>query len=189
MSSEVNQEGNTATSGGVIAGRDATVIHLASAQHSNSCFQDLLQKYRAERAANKTFNETIARLGYYKSYAPDEPRRDLKEKLTAGEREELIKTALRTKQQFWMKLMEFDLYESAQEIHAYLLAEVLTRFNHFVYPQIKAKKSTYEITILIDHHIIQPITTLLGSNDLKHYSDDVYGMIYFLTGNCFINWD
>ena len=68
---------------------------------------------------------------------PDEEIGGLEEKLRAGNYENLLDFAQKTKELFTKKLASYQFSETAQEIHAYLLAEVYTRFNFHVFPQMK----------------------------------------------------
>lgn len=173
-----------------MAGRDATIFNFPSPKVDAKHLNKLLEKYKHEKANNKTFCETVARLAYYKDYAENEVRRTLEQKLKAGNRDGAVKHALRMKDFFARRLLEHELYESAQSADAYLLGEVCTRFNNIVHPVILKGQSEAIVAALIESQVIEPILQLLSEDDaLSHRREEVYGMIYFLTGNCHINWD
>ncbi len=94
------------------------------------------------------------------------------------------------KELFAKKLLEHQLYESAQAADAYLLGEVCTRFNSHIYPLIIKKAADELVAQMIESQVIEPVMHLLSEDDcLAHCREEVYGMVYFLTGNCHINWD
>jgi hypothetical protein len=86
------------------------------------------------------------------------------------------------------KLAEFQFSRSAQEMQCLLLAEVYTRFHHCVWPALCEGRHQDEIQTLIQKHIIDPVSQMLGENVLNIYTDELTGMLYFLTGNCHIRW-
>ncbi|SRR5579862_5862426 len=148
----------------------------------------LTKKYREEKEKNATFRQTVEKLEHYQTPASGEPILTLEEKLQKGGREDLINFALRTKEMFTKKLAKHSLFESAQEINAFLLAEVFSRYHEFVYPHVCKSASIEAVNALVRTHIIDPLLGILGENVLGHYSDDINGMLYFLTGNCHIKW-
>ena len=105
-----------------------------------------------------------------------------------------ISKATRRKEQYWKKLEKNKFFESAQWINSYLFAKITTDFENFVErPLIKKGASLDEILDALFEKVVQPILDLLndeGEHDsiLNYTADDVYGMIYFLTGKCHINW-
>jgi len=190
MDKNVEQSSNILGPQSVMAARDANIYNLPAPRVDAKQLNKLLEKYRHEKATNQQFRETIARLAYYKNYADNEVRRTLEEKLVAGKRASEVKHALRMKEFFARQLLEHELYESAQDADAYLLGEICTRFNNAVYPSITRSEPEALIAALIETQVIAPILQLLSDDDvLAHRREEVFGMIYFLTGNCHINWD
>lgn len=148
----------------------------------------LIEKYKKEFENNIQFNEQIDKLQHYSTPLPDEKIIGLEAKLNAGQRLNYLPFAIQTKEIFVKKLAKYQFYEAAQEIHAFLLAEIYTRYNLHVYPQITSGTQESEINSLIQRKIIDPILGLFSENILHIYSDDINGMLYFLTGNCHIKW-
>jgi hypothetical protein len=146
----------------------------------------LTQRYLQEKSSNTEFRETIDRLEHYQAVTG--PIVPLEDKLKQGGREDLIGFALKTKEMFAKKLAKHSLYESAQQIHAFLLAEVYTRYHEHVYQRVCNGEPPEEINVLIRSYIIDPLLMMLGDNVLSHYADEINGMLYFLTGNCHIRW-
>lgn len=158
-------------------------------QRSINGFAKLVEKYNNETDEGRQIRELIERLQYFSEYVPNEIRRTLEEKMTAGHRQESIRFATQMKERFAKKIAKHQFSESAQEIHAYLLAEVLTRFNQHIACHIADGAPKALINDLLQKHVIDPLLDIVAESPLQHYSDDVFGMVYFLTGNCHIKWD
>jgi hypothetical protein len=188
---DTTQDGNYV--GGDLAGGNISkhVYHFnfPSASASGSDYiAKLILKFRAEQERSAVFRETIERLQHYTTPVVEMPLKTLEEKLSDGKRTDLLPLALVTKEMFTKKLLKHSFSESAQEMHAFLLAEVYTRFNDYVYVQIKDNAPKSVINHCIRESIVSPLLAILGENVLKHYADDINGMLYFLTGNCHIKW-
>lgn len=159
-----------------------------NAQTAAAFITRLTNRYREEREKNIEFREVVDRLQYYSNQASNEPALTLEEKLRNGQREDLINFALRTKELFRKQLAKHSLSESAQEINAFLLAEVLSRYHNQVYPHVCLGAPVQAVNSLIQTQIIEPLQEILGENILGHYADEINGMLYFLTGTCHIKW-
>ena len=57
-----------------------------------------------------------------------------------------------------------------------------------IIPLIKEGLSKTLINKAIQETIIDPIHHLLEVNILNLCSDEIHGMLYFLTGNCHLKW-
>jgi hypothetical protein len=174
------------------AGRDIHKTTVINYGHGPGCRSEIVlltEKFRAERANDVTFNETIAKLEHFHAEIHDEPIVGVEDKLAAaGYSPQMVEFAKKTKELFAKKLVEFQLFESAQRIQALLLAEVYSRFHNFIAPMIASDADLTEINEVVQHEIIEPIQTMLGENVLGLYADEINGMLYFLTGNCHIRW-
>jgi hypothetical protein len=179
--------------GGDNAARDVNKISIVTSASldgnpAKAFIARLTEQYRKEKENNVRFRETVERLQHYQTQADGGLVLTLEEKLQQGGREDLIRFALATKEMFTKKLVKYSLYESAQEIQAFLLAEVYSRFHEFVYQDVCDKKPADVVNARIRVQIIEPLLGMLGENILKHYAEDINGMLYFLTGNCHIKW-
>lgn len=190
MSAEVTQSKNQLSDNAVMAARDAIFYNFQPVKIESKKLKTILEQFRREKENNQQFCQIVERLAYFKNYADHEVRRTLEEKLKAGNRAGQIKHALRMKERFAQKLIEHELYESAQEADACLLGEVCTRFNNSIYPLILKNESEAAIAHAIETLVVSPVMEILGDDELlSHYREEVFGMIFFLTGNCHINWD
>jgi hypothetical protein len=190
--STVAQTGNTIggdNAGGNISKPTYNISAGPGATNSTSAIiERLTHRYRHEKENNVVFRETVERLEHYQTQVVDGLPLTLEEKLKNGGRKDLIGFAKRTKEMFAKKLARHSLYESAQEVHACLLAEVYCRFHEFVYPHVSGAANIVAVNALIRLHIVDPLLAALGENAFNFYSDDIYGMLYFLTGTCHIKW-
>lgn len=105
-----------------------------------------------------------------------------------------ILRASRRKESFHMKLTKSQYFESANWINTQLFAKIITDFeNHVERPLIDKGADKDEILDAVLAKIVTPILELInneGADDLvmNYTPEDIYGMIYFLTGKCHINW-
>jgi len=174
------------------AGRDVnkstTIVNYSFDASQPTPIGLLIEKFRKEQAEDKQFRDIIAKLEHFSKVA-DGKLSSLSEKLESGGCKSHVEFAEKAKELFAKKLVEFQYSESAQRIHAYLLAEVWSRFHRFVRPLIAEGADIHALNCCVEVHIIQPVQSMLGENDLELYSDEINGMLYFLTGNCHIRWD
>lgn len=166
---------------------ESTVVYGSHSTRMDAYFR----KLREEIESNTT-QEIIDDLLEYKTKL--DGRKGLEEKLTdGGFSQQDINWALRKKQQYAKKATRFECYPSAQEINLLLFGEIKAKFDRYVFPRIK-KGETVEIVMqLIDEVIVSPIMRMLNENgahdeDLHYTSDHIYGMVYYLTGMCHLNW-
>ena len=149
----------------------------------------LIERFKKERENDEVFSGIISKLQHYSSSTDGVGELEgVKTKLGKAGYENLLEFALVTKEMFVKKLTEFQFSRSAQEMQCLLLAEVYTRFHHCVWPALCEGRSQEEVQVLVQKHIINPVSEMLGENVLDIYTDELTGMLYFLTGNCHIRW-
>lgn len=110
-----------------------------------------------------------------------------------GFTERAIEKARRLKQYFAKKSTKFQYYESAQRIDSYLFAKVCGSFDAYVMPIIEQETPLIDIKQCVYERVILPIMSELNDNGaedscLCYNEEDIFGMLYYLTGNCHINW-
>lgn len=104
-----------------------------------------------------------------------------------------IDSARRKKQYYAKKATKYQYYESAQRIDSYLFAIVCNRFESYIAPMIAESRPLKEINRAVYEQVILPVMQELNENGacdecLCYTEDDIFGMLYYLTGNCHINW-
>jgi hypothetical protein len=106
---------------------------------------------------------------------------------------EIIK-AIRRKEKYAKKLEKNLFFESAQWIDSQLFAKIMIDFETYIEkPLINKGANKDDILIAVVEKVIKPVLSLInieGENDdvLNYSLEDVFGMVYYLTGKCHINW-
>lgn len=118
---------------------------------------------------------------------------DLETKLKDGGFPQLaIDKARRLKQDYVKKSTRFQYYESAQLIDSYLFAKLCHSFDTYILPYIESLPLC-DIRQMVYEKVVLPIIDEINANgscdrQLCYNEDDIYGMLYYLTGKCHINW-
>lgn len=182
--STTNQSHNLAA--GDIAGGDINkTIILAS---HPSALRQLAEKFKLESESDKKLSDFIECLKHFIAVAPESPARQLEEKLDAGNRKDLIPSALLLKERFAKKLARHQFSEQAQDIFAHILSKIHAFFVYKVQPLQAEGASRSTVDNLIYQELLIPTYDEVGACKLIDISD-LQGMIYFLGGNCHIKWD
>lgn len=104
-----------------------------------------------------------------------------------------IKEASRKMLLYAKKAEMLDCYPSAQQIFSDLFAFIKNEFYDSVFPLIEDGKPLREVMTAIRTNIVKNLMNLLNNNgaydEYMHLTEDhIYGMLYYLTGMCHINW-
>lgn len=103
-------------------------------------------------------------------------------------------TAMERKEKYAKRLEKNMYFESAQWIDSQIFAKLKINFETYVEnPLIKKGANKEEIIRAVVEKVITPVEDLLNTegeedNFLRYTIEDIYGMIYYLTGKCHINW-
>lgn len=186
------QQTNNKVEGGDLAGRDIikptyNIGRVTSG--GTSQLEILYNKLEAEKKDSIDFCEMVEELLHFKKYAENTEVIGLEKKLENGNRLKYLIFAEQSKEKFTKKLLRNEHSETAQHIYAFLLAKVYTRFETNISPRLNEGHPEEYINQLVDEFILKPVEDLLGNNLLHIYEDEIYGMIYFLMGNCHIKWN
>jgi hypothetical protein len=174
-----------------LAGRDITYDQSVQfnqfSRQSETPLQMLFKKLELEKTTNPQLTEFIEELNYYYNKV-DGDVIGLEQKLKDGKQENLVDYALRVKEAYHKKLYKHQFSEVSQQINLYLLALVESYFTNHIYPKICNGHSSEQISSLIQEQVINPLLNQLNGDTLGFTAKDINGMIYFLTGNCHIQW-
>lgn len=174
--------------GGHQAGRDVNAPTLILNSHPVKTFMTALrERFEYERAHNSEFHDVVESLKYYCDPIDAKPT-TLETKLELGHRSSEIPEALRAKELTVKLMARHSLSEAAQLVIAWCLGDVRARFKAKVSPMINEGASHDVINAAIFECVAQPVFEVLGENFLSLTPQDLGGMIYFLTANCFLNW-
>ena len=150
----------------------------------------LLDEHEEEKQKDADYQRFSDELNNFFKQKTEKKQRDLKQKLLDGNRENLIDTALDAKERVTKKIYKFSFSKSAQEIYTYLLTNIRVAFKHTIESRIKSGKfEPFEIDDLVKEKIIEPFFQTVQGSRLYIDLDELYGLLYLLTGNCHIEWD
>jgi hypothetical protein len=154
-------------------------------------FSKRFEKLNKEVASDTRYEGTMESLKYYLTKLDGI---DMPTKLVdGGFNENEIIEATRQKEKYAKQLELNKFYQSAQWIDSQLFAKIKMDFRAFVEPLINNGASKDDILKEVVIKVVQPILDLInneGENDeiLNYNAEDIYGMVYYLTGKCHINW-
>lgn len=161
-----------------------TVIH-----REDHVLKKLLLEHENEKKIDSEYQSFSDELNNFFKKKHVENLRDLRTKLTDGGRDNLVDIAIDSKERVTKKIHRFSLYKSAQDIYTYLLTNIRTAFKHTVENRIKSGKfETFEIDDIVRNEIIEPFFNNIQGSSLYIDVDELYGILYLLTGNCHIEW-
>ncbi|MET3115720.1 MFS superfamily sulfate permease-like transporter [Pedobacter sp. CG_S7] len=130
----------------------------------------------------------------FKNYNTKLDGRSMPDKLIDGgfNNQEILK-ATKRKHMYSKKLEKNKLYETAQLIDMELFSLINLYFETYIEPLIEQGKEKSVIKQAVLEKIVQPIIDLInqdGRDDtfLNYTIEEIYGMIFFLTGKCHLNW-
>jgi len=174
-----------------MVGRDKTThdtsYNFGGSQARVSYMTELLEKFKEDCKNNSQLREFIKDFDYYNAKVEGDVL-DLEQKLKDGDREFLKDFALRAKEKFYKKALQFQFSESAQQINIYLLGKVESKFFNHIAPKIRDGHPIHEVSSLVEELLIKPILQELEENLLHITETDINGMLYYLTGKCHIKW-
>lgn len=145
-----------------------------------------------QEIAKKITREVIDELLEYKTQL--DGTKGLKGKLIdGGFIPSAIEEAMRKKEKYAQKATKYECYPSAQEINLLLFADIKSRFETYILPLIRIGTDKDVVMQLIYEKIVDYEMRFINENgtddaDLRYTANHIYGMIYYLTGMCHINW-
>lgn len=153
-----------------------------------SRLRQIAEETKQKAASDSDYAEFIDSLNHYAVSIDDGPVIGLEGKLQSGGRDDLLAEALRCKELFAQKLYRNQPSEQMQILFVNVLAKINTVFDHKIKPLIIAGDSNASISAAILDELIEPLFDDIGGTELRITHDEIRGMLYFLTGNCHINW-
>lgn len=118
----------------------------------------------------------------------------LEKKLNDGKFNETeINRALRLKEKYAKRVVKDEMFLAQQKIDVEIFSIIDNGFYTYVYPLILENQSKKYILEILNEKVIQPILEILNKegaedNYLDYNANDIFGMVYFLTGKCHLNW-
>ena len=104
-----------------------------------------------------------------------------------------INKALSQKEKYAKRVVMGEMFLAQQRIDVEIFSIISANFDTYVFPLIIKNYPKDEILIVLKEKVVQPILDILnreGSEDdyLNYNINDIFGMVYFLTGKCHLNW-
>lgn len=164
-----------------------TIYHQEQSTRLATDFENLRKEILKE-----VTQETIEELKYYITELPG--TKPFEEKLTdGGFSEDSIQEATRLKELYRKRAQMYRNYPSAQQINLDLLSSIKNSFYAYIFPLIEDGTPLRTVMQQIRERIVVPTKELLNKNGmyddkLRYNEDHIYGMIYYLTGMCHLNW-
>ena len=155
-------------------------------------FSKRFEKLNKEVVENERYEGVMDSLVHYltKLDGVDMPTK----MVDGGFEDKAILEATRKKDKYAKKQEKNKYFESAQWIDSQLFAKIKMDFEtHVELPLVNKGASKEEILCAVVEKVVKPVLELInveGENDgvLNYDADDVYGMVYYLTGKCHLNW-
>lgn len=183
--SSVNQSSAQAQ-GDVVAGDKNSTTYIQGGT-GPTVIDQLVERLRDEVDRNTKTRQTIESLARFQKQRSVDGIVGLEAKLQRAGRQDEIFDALEMKELFAKLLETWALYNSAQEILAFLLAKAEYEFNHFIRPQVD-QLNQVQINELIKDKVIEPTTAAWGGSVLVINHSEAMGMVYWLAEQCFVRW-
>tara|TARA_R110001592_G_scaffold29572_2_gene107139 strand:- start:7185 stop:7781 length:597 start_codon:yes stop_codon:yes gene_type:complete len=182
------------TAGGHVAGRDMinNYTHIAAQNElkPDTKLRLLIEEHESEKLRDNDYKQFSEKLNDFLNRKVEGKLRNLEQKLSDGNRTHIIEYAMEVKESVTKKILLNSHYESAQKIYTYLLTNIRAAFLHQVASRIKSKDfQSYQIDDIVLERIIEPTLTSIDGCSLSIDADEIYGLLYILTGNCYIEWD
>lgn len=174
----------------VVPNATEAVTHIHN--YVNSTRMDFYFKSLLEEIENGITADVFEDLEFYRTRLDGE--KDVEEKLTdGGFKPSRIKEAKRYKEMYRKVAEKYDCYPSAQKIFLALFARIKHEFDTSIFPLIEKQTELNIVMEQLRNKIVIPIMDTLEQNGrydqhLNFTEDHIYGMIYYLTGMCHLNW-
>lgn len=181
-----SQSGNTAE-GDIVGGNQNKTVN--NVYTPLSPLAKLYEKFRAANEGQPYVAQISEQLQHYCCVDTDGDVRGLEAKLTAANRQYLIRHASRLKEAATKIIMKWQTSGIAQDILTIILSQLYSNFLLYATPAIEANRPHDEVEAIIAEKVINPTAEMLGDNDLMLSSADILGLLFYLGGNCHVRWD
>lgn len=150
----------------------------------------LYEKLSSEKETDKSLSGFISKLEVFTRVVDDEEVQGLENKLSVAGRQSEIAMASAQKEHVFKNLMANKHSPTYQEIYAMLMGRIYGQFKSAVSPMIESGSDKGSVNSAVNEHVVEPLKEEIDNcgaiADVDEF--DIWGMIYFLTGNCHIKW-
>ena len=85
--------------------------------------------------------------------------------------------------------MRFQSSPAAQDIFAYVLGELHTKYLMHVRPLVAAGNDRTTVDAAMELHVINPVATSMEPSALGLTPKLILSLLFYLAGNCHVQWD
>lgn len=150
----------------------------------------LVEEHEQEKKINPDYKQFSEKLNNFLNRKVEGNLRNLSQKLIDGDRTHFVDFAMEVKEFTTKKIMKNCHYVTAEKIYTHLLVEIRTVFLSEMSSRIKSGDFTnYNIDDRILERIIEPQLSHVEGCSLQIDKEELFGLLYILTGNCYIEWD
>ena len=129
----------------------------------------------------------VATLQFYQEHHSHDGIDGLEDKLKHAGRTAHLRKAVRKQELFARLLDEFSMFDSAQQIFAYVLSKMDADFDAYVVPNL-GKLTDGEIDVIINERLIMPATHEASVGAFCLNAAITGGMVYWLAEKCYVRW-
>lgn len=173
---------------GPLAGRDNNItnneFHTKKTQ-----IGFLYDRLKAEVAQQDGLIEFVEELQHYMGRAAEDIQRSLADKLIDSGRVDLVQVAEEFKEAATKKIMRFQSSPAAQDIFAYVLGELHSKYLMHVRPLIASGASRASIDSAMETYVTNPIAESMEPSALGLTPKLILALLFYLAGNCHVQWD
>lgn len=177
---------NNQVDGDLVAG-DKTV-NIITPQPIPNQLKSLQQQFEQDCIDKPDLKVFIAAIQHYLDKIDGETVVGLEAKLIKGGRKGELTAAESLKEKFAKLLTRNQFSEAAQRIYTYMLGNLYESFIAYVSPLIEKNEDKSIVDKVLFEKVLSPLMTLIDENHLHIHPPELRGMLYFLTGNCHIQW-
>ena len=175
---------------GSMAGRDNNFnTHNYFAGEKKTQIGYLYERLKEEASTKEGMQEFVDDLQHYMGRAAATIDRSLSQKLIATQRTDLISVAEELKEKAAKKIMLFQSSPASQDIFAYVLGELHTKYLSHVRPLIAAGKDRAEVDAAMETFVVNPVAQSMEPSPLGLTPSLINALMFYLAGNCHIQWD
>jgi uncharacterized FlaG/YvyC family protein len=149
----------------------------------------LYERLKQEVSQKEDLQEFVEELQHYMGRAAAHIDRSLSEKLAGTGRDDLISIAEELKEIAAKKIMRFQSSPASQDIFAYVLGQLHTKYLMHVRPLIAAQNDRTVVDAAMERYVINPIAESMEPSALGLTPKLILAFLFYLAGNCHVQWD
>ncbi|WP_461196632.1 ABC-three component system protein [Acinetobacter pittii] len=191
MDSSVNQSDINANK---VIGRDdnSRTYHTHLDLNKNNGIKTIAEMYiRILENSDKFIDDEVyheTRDSLLRYMTPRANMKTLEVKLEEAKRVDLIQDALELKESTTKFITRYEASDSGQFILVNILATIASKHRAYIIPAILEGQPRSVIDALIDSQVIGSAIEILNGTGKALSTERMYGLMYYLAGNCHIKW-